>query len=162
MEAEARAQRGRETALTQQRQDVRARLRLMQELEPHFRQLQRERGILETSVQNFAARAEEARARSQMLGRATDNISPLEQAAVPTQGKSLRWPIMIVTLLIAGVVSLAAGMSRGLTRRSFTTPSSAARALDAPVLAVMPRAPKRAAPVAAKAKPKLTLVQGGA
>ena len=164
MEAEARAQRGRETALTQQRQDVRARLRLMQELEPQFRQLQRERGVLETSVQNFAARAEEARARSQMLGRATDNISPLERAAVPTQGKSLRWPIMIVTLLIAGVVSCGAGLSRGLMRRSFPTPSSAARALDAPVLAVMPRAPKRDAAQAppARAKPVLTLVQGGA
>jgi len=170
MEAEARAQRGREAALMQQRLDVRTRLRAMQALEPQFRQLQRDRSILETNVQNFATRAEDARARSQMLGRATDNITPVESAAVPTQGKSLRWPIMIVTLLIAGIVALAAGLSRGLMRRSFPTPSSAARALDTPVLAVMPRAkavrPGKAAKTAKaatpKQKPALTLVEGGA
>jgi len=167
MEAEARAQRGREAALMQQRQDVRTRLRAMQALEPQFRQLQRDRTILETNVQNFATRAEDARARSQMLGRATDNITPVESAAVPTQGKSLRWPIMIVTLLIAGIVALAAGLSRGLMRRSFPTPSSAARALDTPVLAVMPKVkperPVKAAKTARpKQKPALTLVEGGA
>ena len=165
MEAEARAQRGRETALTQQRTEVRDRLRAMQALEPRFRQLQRERSILETNAQNFASRAEEARTRSQMLGPATDNISAIEGAAVPTQGKSLRWPIMIVTLLIAGIVALAAGLSRSLMRRSFPTPSSAARALDTPVLAVMPRrqTPKQAKPKKpSKGKPELTVVEGGA
>ncbi|MEZ5961417.1 MAG: hypothetical protein R3C30_13480 [Hyphomonadaceae bacterium] len=170
MEAEARAQRGREAALDQQRMEVRERIRAMQVLEPRFRQLQRDRSILETNAQNFASRAEEARARSQMLGRATDNISAIERAPVPTQGKSLRWPIMIVTLLIAGIVALAAGLSRGLMRRSFPTPSSAARALDTPVLAVIPRkaAPKSAKakapkPVkASKGKPDLTVVSGGA
>lgn len=167
VQAEARAQRGRETALTQQRGEVRERIRTMQALEPRFRQLQRERTVLDTNAATFATRAEEARARTQMLGRATDNITPVESAAVPTQGKSLRWPIMIVTLLIAGIVAFAAGLSRGLLRRSFPTPSSAARVLDVPVLAVMPRAAKsprakaqNAAP--AKGKPQLSVVEGGA
>lgn len=150
MEAEARAQRGRERALVQQRDEVRQRLRAMQALEPQFRTLLRERTILDTNAQNFAARAEEARARSQMLGRATDNISPVERAAVPTQGESLRWPIMGVTLLIAAVVAVGAGLSRALTRRNFPTPSSAARALGAPVLAVVPR---QGAPKTGGAKP---------
>jgi uncharacterized protein involved in exopolysaccharide biosynthesis len=167
MEAEARAQRGRETALTQQRTEVRERLRTMQALEPRFRQLQRERQILNDSAQNFAVRAEDARARSQMLGRATDNITPVEQAGVPTQGKSLRWPIMIVTILIAAIVATAAGLVRGLSRRAFPTPSSAARTLNTPVLAVVPRAPvakadKTRPEKPAKAKPSLTLVKGGA
>lgn len=163
MQAEARAQRGRETALTQQRDEVRTRLRTMQSLEPRFRQLQRERATIETNASNFAARAEEARARDQMLGRATDNISPMERAAVPTQGKSLRWPIVLVTLLIAAVVASAAGLSRALARRSFPTPSSAARALGTPVLAVMPRAPAKAHAKASRgSKPTLTLVEGGA
>jgi polysaccharide biosynthesis protein PslE len=167
MEAEARAQRGRETALTQQRAEVRERIRAMQVLEPRFRQLLRERTILEANAQAFATRAEDARARSQMLGRATNNISSLEQAAVPTQGKSLRWPIMIVTILIAGIMALAAGLSRALMRRSFPTPSSAARALDTPVLAVMPRAPAskpakaRKNEPAPRGKPALTIVEGG-
>ncbi len=172
MEAEARAQRGRAAALTQQREEVRTRLRSMQALEPEFRRLLRERTILETSAQNFATRAENARTRSQMLGRATDNITPVERAAVPSQGKSLRWPIMIVTLLIAAVVSIAAGLSRALMRRSFPTPSSASRALETPVLAVIPRAAtakpakrgKTAKPPKADKgkKPELVLVEGGA
>jgi uncharacterized protein involved in exopolysaccharide biosynthesis len=165
IEAEARAQRGRETALAQQREEVRARLRAMQAIEPRFRQLQRERSILETNAQNFATRAEEARARDQLLGRATDNISTVERAAVPTQANSLRWPILIVTLLIAAVVSVAAGLSRGLMRRNFPTPSSAARALGAPVLAVMPHAPAQAARAKAaprEVKPALNVVEGGA
>jgi uncharacterized protein involved in exopolysaccharide biosynthesis len=166
MEAEARAQRGRSVALAQQRLDVRARLRRMQALEPRFRQLQRERAILETNAQNFAARAEDAHARSQMLGRATDNISSVERAAAPTQGKSLRWPIMIITLLIGGVVSIAAGLVRGLMRRGFPTPSSAARTLETPVLAIIPWQPPPRAntkpPRPAKMKPALTLVEGGA
>jgi len=173
MEAEARAQSGRERALTQQRDEVRGRLRAMQALEPEFRALQRDRTIVETNASAVATRAEEARSRSAMLGRATDNITPLEEASVPTQGKSLRWPIMIVTLLIAFIIAVAAGLSRGLMRRSFPTPSSAARALNTPVLAVMPRsaAPKAArppkaekvkAPKPAKGKPALVVVEGGA
>jgi uncharacterized protein involved in exopolysaccharide biosynthesis len=141
----------------------------MQALEPRFRQLQRERTILETNAQNFATRAEDARTRSQLLGRATDNITPVEEAAVPTQGKSLRWPIMIVTLLIAAVVAVGAGLSRALMRRSFPTPSSAARALETPVLAVLPRAANAKPPKRGKAprpekkgKPDLVLVEGGA
>lgn len=168
MEAEARAQRGREAALIQQRTEVRERLRAMQALEPQFRQLARDRTILETNTSAVATRAEEARTRSQMLGRATDNISPVEEASVPTQGRSLRWPIMIITVLIAGIVAIAAGLSRGLMRRSFPTPSSAARALNAPVLAVMPRQAaaknvNRGKPTKpAQGKPALTLVEGGA
>jgi hypothetical protein len=53
-------------------------------------------------------------------------------------------------------------------RRSFPTPSSAARALETPVLAVMPRTPA-AKPAKAKkhepgpkGKPALTIVEGGA
>jgi uncharacterized protein involved in exopolysaccharide biosynthesis len=168
MEAEARAQHGRAAALVQQRGEVRERLRAMQALEPQFRDLQRQRTILETSAQNFASRAEDARTRSQLLGRATDNISPVESAAAPMQGKSLRWPIMIVTLLIASVISIGAGLSRALMRRSFPTPSSAGRTLETPVLAVLPRAATAKAPKRAKAprpakkgKPELVLVEGG-
>jgi hypothetical protein len=63
---------------------------------------------------------------------------------------------------------VAAGLSRGLLRRSFPTPSSAARALNTPVLAVMPRQaqakpPKPVkAPKPAKGKPELVVVEGGA
>ena len=107
MEAEARAQRGRETALTQQRTEVRDRLRAMQALEPRFRQLQRERSDPRNQRAEFRdARRRSARAQPDARAAPPTISAPVEQAAVPTQGKSLRWPIMIVTLLIAGVVAV--------------------------------------------------------
>lgn len=152
-EAEARAQRGREAALRQQGETIRARLRLLQGLEPEFRRLLRERTILEQNAGAFATRAEEARAMSQMLGSSTDNISEVERASPPTQGQSMRMPILIVTLLLAGLAGLIAGLTRGFMRQSFPTPSNAARALDAPMLAVMPRENAGKKPKAAKQKP---------
>ena len=167
MEAEARAQRGRETALAQQRSDLRARLRRLQELEPEFRQLLRERSVLETNASNFATRAEDARARSEMLTMSTDNISSVERANVPAQGKSLRLPIAIITVLLAGLASVAAGLARGYMRRGFPTPASAERTLGAPVLAVLPRArakrekkrKREKPPRPEKGPPTLTLVE---
>lgn len=138
MEAEARAQAGRELALSQQRDEVRARLRRMQALETSYRQLLRERTILETNATSFASRAEEARAFSQLLGRSTDNISTVERASPPAQGKSLKLPIALATLFLAAIVALTVGLGRALLRRSFATPSSAARTLGLPVLAVAP------------------------
>ncbi len=139
IEAEARAQRGREVALQHQREALRARLRQLQALEPEYRRLQREVTILEQNAGAFATRAEEARAMSQMLGASTDNISQVERAAPPTQGQSLKLPIAIVTIFLAGLAGLVAGLGRGFIRQGFPTPSNAARTLDLPVLAVMPR-----------------------
>ena len=157
MEAEARAQAGREYALSQQRDEVRARLRQMQALETTFRQLLRERTILEANASSFATRAEEARSFSQMLGRSTDNISTVERASPPAQGKSLKLPIALATLFLAFIAALAIGLGRALLRRSFPTPSAAARTLDLPVLAVAPDTTRT--PLLGFDLPKLTLPQ---
>lgn len=143
-EAEMRAQTGRQSALTTQRDQVQARLRALQALEPQYRQLLRERTILEQNASNFATRAEEAHSFSQLLGRSTDNISQVERATPPAQGASLRLPIALITLLLAAIAAVTVGLARGLLRHSFPTPSSAARTLGAPVLAVTPLAPKPA------------------
>jgi uncharacterized protein involved in exopolysaccharide biosynthesis len=175
-DAEARAQRGRGAALTQQREEVRTRLQEMRALEPVYRQLAREKSILDTTAQSFAQRAEEARGYSELLGRSTDSISQVERASTPTQGKSLRMPIALVTVLLAGLAALTVGLLRGLLKRSFPTPHAASRALDVPVLAVAPRAqasksakpaqapkpPKPARGAKQTFTPKLKLVKGGA
>jgi uncharacterized protein involved in exopolysaccharide biosynthesis len=158
-EAEARAQRAREAAIVQQRASVRERLRVLQGLEPRFRQLLRERTILQTNAGAFASRAEEARAYSQMLGRSTDNISQVERARTPSQGQSLRLPIALITLALASLAALAAGLLRGLSRRAFPTAASAGRTLDAPVLGVIAfdkaKAGAKAAPEAETPRPRI-------
>ncbi len=140
MQAEARAQRGRENALAQQREEVRDRLRSMQAIEPQFRQLQRERTVLESTAQTFASRAEDARSREEVLARSSNNISAVERAEPPAQGKSWRWPILLMAVLLGAVLGAAAGLARAFMRKSFPTPSSAARTLGAPILAIVPGA----------------------
>ena len=161
MEAEARAQRGREQALTAQRDDVRARLRLLQQLEPQFRQLLRERTILEENAQGLVARAEEARSFAQILGGGAEAISIMQRAIPPAQGQSLRMPIALATFVLAAIVASAIGFARGLMRRGLPTPQAAARMLDTPLLAVTAAPPvqkpansnsKRARPRRAGAK----------
>jgi uncharacterized protein involved in exopolysaccharide biosynthesis len=142
-EAEARAQAGRQTALAEQRAEVQTRLETLHALEPEYRQLLRQRTILEQNAGNFAARAEEARSRSQLLGRSSDNISPVERAVAPAQGQSLRTPIAIITLILAAIAALSVGLGRALLARSFPTPASAARTLGTQVLAVTPHAGER-------------------
>ncbi|MGE3142911.1 MAG: GumC family protein [Hyphomonadaceae bacterium] len=174
VEAEARAQTAREAELDQQRTQLRDRLRTLQQLEPQYRQLARQRTILEANAQNFATRAEESRAFDQLLGRSTDNISVIERASPPAQGKSLRWPILFAGFILACLAAGAVGLARGLLRRSFPTPQSAARTLGAPVLAVTParagpkptaqKSPpekKAARPAAAAKNPRLKVLEGG-
>ena len=103
------------------------------------------------------------------LGAVIGALGLVAALMTPAQGASLRWSILMVTMLIATVVAVGAGLSRGLVRRSFPTPSSAARALETPVLAVLPRVAAAKPPSSAQAprparkgKPDLVLVVGGA
>ena len=73
-----------------------------------FRQLSRDRAIVET-MRRILTRAEE-RGRSQM-GRATDNINPVETASAPAQGKLA---LADQFSRVAAIVAVAVGLSRGL------------------------------------------------
>ncbi|HVY84250.1 MAG TPA: hypothetical protein VG943_03895, partial [Caulobacterales bacterium] len=73
-----------------------------------------------------------------------------------------RLPIAIGAVLLASLLGLAAALGRGLLRRSFPTPASAAKTLGAPVLAVLPRtrkAKKAAALKPLRGKPDLRIVE---
>ncbi len=133
-EAGARAQAARETALGAQQFELAARVRTLQQIEPRYRDLARTHMILEDNARAFTARAEEASAFSALQAVETDNIRQLEPAQAPLPERSLRLEIMLLALAIFGAV--AGALIRGLGRKSFPTPSSAARTLDAPVLGV--------------------------
>jgi uncharacterized protein involved in exopolysaccharide biosynthesis len=137
LDAEARAQRDRVGALQAQAAQVSERLRRLQELEPTYRALARDRAVLEENARSFASRAEEVRAFREIAGQTTDNISVVERATPPSRGHSLRFPVFLAALFLAGVAALTAGLVRGFLRNRFPTPGSAARTLDTPVLAVM-------------------------
>lgn len=136
VEAEARAQGAREAALITQRKDVETRLRQLQVLEPKYRELARDRTILEDNARALSTRAVQTGAFSALSGVETDNIRQMEPAAAPLQGQSPRLEIGLAALALALVAGLVAALWRGLGRVSFPTPSSAARILGAPVLGV--------------------------
>ncbi len=136
LEAEVGAQRNRVSALQSQAAQAGARLRRLQGIEPRYRELSRERAVLEQNAQSFATRAEEARAFRAIAGQTTDNISEVERATPPRKGQSLRLPIFLAACFLAGVAALAAGLVRGYLRNRFPTATSAARTLDLPLLGV--------------------------
>jgi uncharacterized protein involved in exopolysaccharide biosynthesis len=147
-EAQARAQAAREAALLAQRAQTAARLRVLQSIEPEYARLSRERVVLEENARAFASRAEQERARRNIASVRTDNVRQMERATPPAEGDSLRLPIAIATTLLAGLLAITAGLGRALLRRGFPTAGSLRRTLDVPVVGVIPKNEKPAAPAA--------------
>jgi uncharacterized protein involved in exopolysaccharide biosynthesis len=135
-ESQARAMAARQQAIAQQQKAASERLRFLQDLQPQYQALARDKAVLEENARAFSARAEEARASSQISRLRSDNIRMLEEASPPRQGKSLRWPILIVAIGLAGALALASGLVRAFLRPNFPSAGSLARTLETPVLGV--------------------------
>jgi uncharacterized protein involved in exopolysaccharide biosynthesis len=109
------------------------RLKLAQ-LQPQYDAINRDRDVLQTNVRDFTMKAEQSQA-SQAIAQATsDNIRIVERAGVPTTGKSLKAPVLVLSILFAGFTALCAGLLRMFLRPGVPTPATAARTLDLPVL----------------------------
>ncbi len=136
LELAAEVQSAQATAATltdQMNQLTDRRLRLAQ-LQPQYDAINRDRDVLQTNVRDFTMKAEQSQA-SQAIAQATsDNIRVVERAGVPTTGKSLKGPVLVLSLLFAGFTALCAGLLRMFLRPGVPTPATAARTLDLPVL----------------------------
>jgi polysaccharide biosynthesis protein PslE len=143
VDSTARAQAAREAALATQRVRTFERLRILQDLEPQFRQIVRERTILEDNARTFRARAEDAEAYAELADKRIDTVRALERATAPTQGVSTRALIVIGAGLLGLVIGLTAALLRGLTRDRFATPGDISQRLNLPVLAVIEKAQRR-------------------
>jgi len=97
-----------------------------------------EREVLQSSIKEFQQRETQARADSGLVKAGADNVTVIERAAPPTQGKSLKIPLLAGIFLFAGFTALCVGLLRVFSRKGFATPGSAGRTLDLPVLAVAP------------------------
>ena len=96
------------------------------------------REVLTTLVRDFQQRESAARADSALVAAGADNVNVIERAEAPTQGSSLKAPLLAVVFLFAAFTALCVGLLRVFTRRGYTTPASTGRTLDMPVLAVAP------------------------
>ena len=113
------------------------RLRLAQ-LEPQYQSLNLNRDALQNNVKDLTTKAEESEASQQIAQATNDNIRIIERATPPTEGKSLRKPVMLLALAFAGFTALCAGLLRMFLRPGMPTPASAGRTLDLPVLGAAP------------------------
>lgn len=104
-------------------------------LEPQYQDLTRDRDILSNNVRDFTAKEQETQASDAIARQSNDNITIVQRAVTPVQGRSLKKPVAIITVLMAGFTALCVGLLRIFLRRGFPTPGSAGRTLDLPVLA---------------------------
>ena len=112
---------------------TRRRLRL-DELEPEFTALSRQREVLQNNVRDFTIREEEGQASAALAASTSDNIRIVARASVPTEGHSLQKPVMALSILFAMFTAVCAGLLRMFLRPGLPTPAAASRTLGLPVL----------------------------
>jgi uncharacterized protein involved in exopolysaccharide biosynthesis len=109
------------------------RLRLAQ-LEPQFQNLSLDRDVLQANVKDLTAKAEESEAAQDVAAATNDNIRIIERAVPPTEGKSLKTPMLVLAVVFALFTALCVGLLRVFLRPGLPTPAAAGRTLDLPVL----------------------------
>jgi uncharacterized protein involved in exopolysaccharide biosynthesis len=122
-------------ALSQQVDQVTERQLRLAQLEPQYQGLTRDRDVLQNNVRDFTVKEQETQAADAIARQGNDNISIIERAVVPTQGKSLKLPVVILALLLGAFTALCVGLLKMFLRPGLATPAMAARALGLPVLA---------------------------
>jgi uncharacterized protein involved in exopolysaccharide biosynthesis len=121
-------------ALTDEMSRLTERRLRMAQIEPQYQALNLDRDALTTNVKDLTAKAEENEASQQIAAATNDNIRIVERASPPSEGKSLRKPVLVMALAFALFSSLCAGLLRMFLRPGLPTPASAGRTLDLPVL----------------------------
>jgi uncharacterized protein involved in exopolysaccharide biosynthesis len=133
--AEVAALKSSSETLADQIQQVTDRQLRLEQLEPRYDDLARDRDVLSNNVRDFTVKEQETQAADAIARQSNDNIAIVQRAVTPTQGKSLRRPVALLSLVLALFTALCAGLARGLARPGFATSASAGRTLDLPVLA---------------------------
>ena len=91
--------------------------------------------MLTSNVRDFTVKEQQDEAQRRMSSESSDNIRIVQRAVAPSKGKSLKTPILALTIMFAAFTALCAGLVRMFLRPGLQTPASAARTLNLPVLA---------------------------
>lgn len=137
--AEVSAARARATELRRQLVDIAQRQSDLITLQPEYQKLVREHAVLAESLRALASREQAKRAEAEISNLHGEDVTVLERAFVPTQGKSLKAPAAIAVLMVSGFTALMAALALALTRKWLSTPSSVERTLGLPVIGAVPR-----------------------
>jgi uncharacterized protein involved in exopolysaccharide biosynthesis len=126
-------------ALAQQVDQVTERQLRLAQLEPQYQGLTRDRDVLQNNVRDFTVKEQESQASDAIARQGNDNISIIERAVVPTQGKSLKKPVVALAILLGAFTAVCAGLLRMFLRPGMATAAVASHALGLPVLASLGR-----------------------
>lgn len=135
LRAEVAALQQSQAAYAQQVQDVNDRLLRLAQLEPRFNELSRDRDVLSSNVRDFTVKEQQDEAQRRMSAESSDNIRIVQRAVAPSTGKSLKKPVLALSIMFAAFTALCAGLVRMFLRPGLQTPASASRTLGMPVLA---------------------------
>lgn len=127
---------GRLAVLDQQVADLGRRQAQLTRLESENAILTGNRANVTASVLEFQQRGAQSRANNDLVRGGADSVRVIERAVAPSRGSSLKALGLGLVFLFAGFTALCVGLLRVFTRRGFSTPASAGRTLEMPVLAV--------------------------
>ncbi len=137
--AEVNAAGARAEELRRQLEDITRRQSQLITLQPEYQKLVREHAVLAESVRSLASREQAKRAEAGMAIDDRENVTVLERAYEPSEGKSLKAAAGLAVLMISGFTGLMAALALALTRKGIATRGSAERTLGLPVIGVIPR-----------------------
>lgn len=97
---------------------------------------------LQSLSPDLTVRQEQDRAGQEIALLTNDDIRIVQRAVPPTRGASLRMPILVLSLLLASLAGLGAGLVRMLLRPGLPTAQVASRTLDLPILGAAAMKPR--------------------
>ena len=126
------------STLVAQRVIIDQRLALLAGSENELRALERERRLAEVNYEAAAKRQRDEQALEALDRQRSSSVSLLQAPRVPLEPKSMRTAILVAGLVGSLVLAIAVAVVSGLLRDTFLTPEQLQRAVDVPVLAVIP------------------------
>lgn len=123
------------TALNAQLERLTQRSLKLAALEPKFQQLTLDRDVLQSNVRDYTIKEVQSRASQELANAESDNIRIVSRAIPPSKGTSLKRPIAVLAILMAGFTALCVGILRMLLRPGIATRRAAERTFELPILA---------------------------
>lgn len=125
--------------LRQQRQAVEAKLKSFAGTQRQLVALERERKLVEAAYEAAVRRLEEAVVQDELDRNRKSNVSIVQAARAPLEGRSLQGLILGVGTLLSLCCALAVAFLSALWRDTFLTPEQVQRSLGLPLLTAVPK-----------------------
>lgn len=110
---------------------------------PRYRELLRNRALLEGSYQDISRKTEEAQLQGALAG-SQANVRVIQKAEPPTKGRAGRLIVLIAGVMLGGVAALAVIVVSAATSQVMVTPGDVETKLDLPILGAVPLGPNDA------------------